>query len=119
MISTDQLQDLIIEGIQNKKGRSITVVDLSGIDSASARKFIIAEGTSTMQVSSIAESVGDHVRERTGFKPFNGDGRDGSEWIVLDFGDIWVHVFVHEARLRYSLEDLWSDAVITDIPDLD
>lgn len=119
MISTKDLQKLIIEGIQERKGRGITVVDLSDIESASARCFIIAEGTSTMQVSSIAESIGDYVRKQSGFKPFNADGQYGADWIVLDYGDIWVHVFTREARQHYNLEDLWSDAGITEVPDLD
>ena len=119
MIATDRLQQLIIEGIQERKGRAITVVDLSHIDSASARKFIIAEGTSRQQVSAIAESVGDYVRISAGEKPFNADGADGDEWIVLDYGDMWVHIFTREARQYYKLEDLWNDARITDVPDLD
>lgn len=119
MIETDRLQQLIIEGIQERKGRGITVVDLSHLESASARKFIIAEGTSRQQVSAIAESVGDYVRINGNEKPFNADGADGDEWIVLDYGDIWVHVFTREARMFYNLEDLWNDARITEIPDLD
>lgn len=119
MIATDSLKSLIIEGIRERKGRGITVVDLSNIESASARGFIIAEGTSRQQVSAIAESVGDYVRIHGNEKPFNADGADGDEWIVLDYGDIWVHVFTREARQYYRLEDLWSDAVITEIPDLD
>lgn len=119
MIETDRLQQLIIEGIQERKGRAITLVDLSHIDSASAREFIIAEGTSRQQVSAIAESVADYVRINGSEKPFNADGADGDEWIVLDYGDIWVHIFTREARLYYKLEDLWNDARITEVPDLD
>lgn len=119
MIETNLLQKLIIEGIQEKKGRKITVVDLHNIESSSAREFIIAEGTSRQQVSAIAEGVGDYVRLHANEKPYNADGADGDEWIVLDFGDIWVHIFTREARQYYNLEDLWSDAEITDIPDLD
>lgn len=118
-VATDT-HELIIDAIRDRKGRAITVVDMSDIPGASARSFIIAEGTSTTQVGSIA----DHLRERllkdAGTKPFNSDGmRDNSEWVVLDYGDIWVHIFMPETRRRYNLEDLWNDAVITDIPDLD
>ena len=68
--------------------------------------------------------IADRLRERLlddiGMKPFNSDGENtNSEWIVLDYGDVWVHVFLPEARRRYNLEDLWNDAVITDYPDLD
>ncbi len=50
-----------------------------------------------MHVASIVESVADYVRIHSGIKPFNADGNDGSEWIVLDYGDIWAHIFLPEA----------------------
>ena len=121
MISTEELTRLIIEGIHDRKGRGVTVVDMSHIESAAAQRFIIAQGTSTMQVMAIAESVVEYVRTHTdpAVKPYNEDGAGNAEWIVIDYGNVWVHIFMPEARLRYSLEDLWGDAVITDIPDLD
>ena len=119
MTTHEELQKLIIDGIQDRKGRKITVVDLSHIDSASARGFIISEGTSRQQVSAIADSVGEYLRKNANIKPFNADGTDGDEWIVLDYGDYWVHIFTREAREFYKIEELWSDAIITNIPDLD
>lgn len=119
MSPNKELQQLIIEGIQERKGRHITIVDMSHIDSAAARAFVIAEGTSTMHAASVADSVVEYVREKGNDKPFNADGLVNSEWIVLDYGDIWVHIFVPETRMRYNLEELWSDARLTDVPDLD
>lgn len=119
MIDNNNLQELVIEGITDRKGKKITIVDMSQIESAAASKFIIAEGTSTMQVAAIADSVREYVRINGDVKPYNYDGYQNAEWIVIDYGDTLVHIFVPEARQRYSLEDLWSDAVITDIPDLD
>lgn len=112
-------EELIIEGVQDRKGRNITIVDMTAIEAAPVAKFIIAEGTSSMQVSAIADSVRDYVQRNGGTKPYNYDGYTNSEWIVVDYGDVMVHVFVPEARTRYCLEELWSDAKITDIPDLD
>lgn len=119
MTNKRSLHQDIIEGIQNRKGRNITVVDMSAIESAAASYFIIAEGTSKMHVGSIADSVREYVQETTGTKPYNYDGYTNSEWIVIDYGDTLVHIFVPEARQHYNLEDLWSDAVITEIPNLD
>ncbi len=110
---------LIIEGIQEKKGKNIVLLDLSAIETAAAHEFIVCEGSSTMQVSSIADSIRDYVLENGGVKPYNYDGYRNSEWIVIDYGDILVHVFYKEAREHYNLEELWCDAVITKIPDLD
>lgn len=119
MSENSELQQLIIEGIQERKGKKITLVDMSAIESAPTRLFVIAEGTSTMQVASIADSVREYVQEHCGQKPYNYDGYANSEWIVIDYGWAMVHIFVPQARERYNLEELWNDAIITDIPDLD
>lgn len=119
MTSSQDIQQLIVEGIQERKGRKITVVDLSEIESAAASKFIICEGNSTMQVSAIADSIREYLLETSRIKPYNYDGYGNSEWIVIDYGDTLVHVFTPVVRERYNLEELWSDAVITEIPDLD
>lgn len=119
MTENINLQQLIIEGIQEKKGHRISVVDLSDIESAAASRFIICEGTSSMQVNAIADSVRDYLLENARVKPYNYDGYSNSQWIVIDYGDTLVHVFLPDVRRRYNLEDLWSDAKITEIPDLD
>lgn len=119
MTSTKDLKELIIEGIQDRKGHGITVIDLSHIDTAATGAFIIAEGNSTTHVGAVADSVEEYVRKNGGIKPFGIDGEDGSDWIVLDYGSIWVHIFLPQTRHRYNLEELWSDAKITDVPDID
>lgn len=108
---------LIIEGLRDRKGRDITILDLRDVDSAPARKFVIASGTSTMHVASLADNVREHLLEEARIKPYNYDGYGASSWIVIDYGDIMVHVFLPETRLRYDLESLWSDAAITRLPD--
>ena len=118
-INTSVLLDSIIESIRERKGKSITLVDLSDIDSSAASNFIICEGTSTTQVNSIADNIREQLLEQHGVKPYNYDGYSNSQWIVLDYGDTFVHVFLPDVRRRYNLEELWSDAKITEIPDLD
>lgn len=114
-----QLRPIIIEGIQERKGRSISVVDLSGIESAPVSEFIICQGNSNQQVAAIADSVRDYLLENYGIKPYNYDGYRNAQWIVIDYGDTLVHVFTRETRQLYNLEELWADAPITEIPDLD
>ncbi len=114
-----KLIDTIIEGIQEKKGKRITTVDLSEIESAAASHFIICEGNSTTQVSAIADSIREYVRETTGVKPFGYDGYQNGQWIIIDYGSVLAHVFLPEYRDYYKLEQLWSDAKLADIPDLD
>lgn len=110
---------LVIEGIRNRKGKKITIVDMSEIDGASTNKFIICQGSSTMQVASIADSVREYLQEQEDIKPYNYDGYQNAQWIVIDYGDVFVHVFLPDVREHYNLEELWSDAAITEVPDLD
>ena len=72
-----------------------------------------------MQVSAIADSVREYVQEKSGVKPFNYDGYRNSQWIVIDYGTIYVHVFLPEYREYYNLEQMWNDAEIKEIPDID
>lgn len=110
---------LITEGIQERKGRGITIVDLSDIEGAAVQGFVICQGTSPTQVSAIADSVRDYLLENAGIKPYNYDGYQNSRWIVIDYGHILVHIFLPEERERYNLEELWSDAKLTEVADLD
>ncbi len=109
----------MIEAIQEKKGRNIVHVDLNGIETAAAQGFVIATGNTPMQVETIADSVREYVEKHAGQRPFNYDGYQNAQWIIIDYGNIFVHVFVPDFRERYNLENLWADAQINTIPDLD
>lgn len=118
-MSKENLLKTIIEGIQEKKGKKIVTVDLTPIQSSSAQYFIICEGHSTTQVSAIADSVREYVRDHSDTKPYSYDGYQNSQWVIIDYGNIYVHVFLPESRNFYKLEQLWSDAKLTAIPDLE
>lgn len=113
------LRNAIIAGIQDRKGYNITVVDLSDIDTAPAHEFIICQGNSNQHVSSVADSVREYLLGNHGVKPYNYDGYRNSQWIVIDYGETLVHIFTPETRQLYNLEELWADAVVTEVPDLD
>lgn len=111
-------RDIIIDTIRDRKGYGITILDLEDVPGAPASEFIIATGNSTTQVGSIADHLEDRLRTDAGMKPYNVDGQRNAEWVVMDYGDIWIHVFLPEARTRYSLEELWSDAAVTEVLDM-
>lgn len=114
-----KLIQTIIEGIQEKKGKKIVTVDLTKIESSSAQYFIICQGGSPMQVAAIADSVRETALDKMGVKPFNYDGYRNAQWIVIDYGHIYVHIFQPEQRNYYKLEQLWSDAKLTELPDVE
>lgn len=119
VIDDKLMRNLIIDAIQDKKGKAISIVDLSEIESAPAPEFIVCEGRTPQQVAAIADSVRDSLLEKARVKPYNYDGYRNSQWIVIDYGTTLVHVFVPDARSMYNLEELWSDAKIELVPDLD
>ena len=118
MEGTSILIKNIIEGIQEKKGKRISVVDMTKIPNTAFGYFVICEAESSTQVGAIAESVRRYVSKMLKIKPFSTDGHENAEWIIADYGDVLVHVFRREAREFYRLEELWEDAVITTIDDL-
>lgn len=119
MTETSELIQRIIEGIQEKKGFDITHIDLSHLEYATTTDFIIGTGNTKIQVEAIADSVREYVQEKTGQKPYNYDGYQNSQWIVIDYGTVFAHIFLPEERQRYNLEELWADANIKQIPNLD
>lgn len=119
MNKTKSLVKRITEGIQEKKGKRIIVADLTEIEDTICKYFIICEGNTPNQLTAITESVYDYVREKTGEKPFGVDGLRNAQWIALDYSDVLVHIFLPEVRKFYNLENLWADAKLTEIPDMD
>ena len=118
MDNTQDLLEKVIEGIQDKKGNRITVVDLQEIDDAICRYMVVCQGGSTTQVGAIANNVVDHVRTHNGDKPIAQDGRKNMEWVAIDFGSVMTHIFLPETREYYKLEQLWEDAKLTQIEDI-
>ena len=117
---TAGLVDRIVDAIQDKKGHSITVADVSAIDGTICQAFVICQGNSPAQIDAIARSVGDKLRMGSeDIRPLNVVGLRQCRWVAMDYVDVLVHIFLPDERRFYNLENLWADAVITDIPDLD
>lgn len=106
----DPIVEFAIHGLQEKKGKDITVLDLSGIHTAVCKYFVVCSGDSTTQVQALADSVEEEVRKATGEKPWHTEGYDNKEWILIDYADVVIHIFLPEVREFYGLEDLWADA---------
>lgn len=119
MNKTNDLVKNIIEGIQEKKGQKIIVADLTEIEDTICNYFVICQGNSPSQISVIADSIWECVHEGTGYKPAAIDGLRNAQWVAMDYSDVLVHIFLPETRAFYNLENLWADAKLTHIPDID
>ena len=102
--------------LNDKKGEDIKIIDITGI-SVLADYFIIANGTSDSQVNALVDNVEEELH-KAGYSLKQREGQASGSWVLLDFGDIIVHVFDKDNRLFYDLERIWKDGKITDIADL-
>ncbi len=112
------LTDLIIDCIQDIKGKNILKLDLRKLDEAPADFFILCEGDSSTQINSISENIVKRVKEELGIRPSHVEGKQVSNWVLVDYFDVIVHVFYPETRRFYEIEDLWSDAKTTEYQDI-
>ena len=111
---SEQLALTIVKAIQEKKGENIKMLDLRDIDTAVTDFFVICHAQSDTQVDAIFRSIDEIVKKELGLDPYQIEGTDYSNWILLDYVDVVAHVFREEIRDFYRLEELWADAKTTD-----
>jgi ribosome-associated protein len=114
--ASELLVKAIVEGMQENKAKDIVILDLRNLTSAVCDFFVLCSGDSSTQVDGIANSIARFTRKELKEKPWHIEGKSNSEWILLDYVNVVSHVFYKDARSFYELEDLWADAIRTDIP---
>ena len=112
-----RVTESIVKGLFEKKGEKVALIDLRNIENRICDYFVITHAASTKQVDSLAWSVEDVVRKETGHKPFHIEGRENCIWVLLDYGDILVHIFQQPYREFYNLESLYADGRLTMLED--
>ena len=116
---TELLLKQIIASMQDKKAKDIVSINLSKIENSITNYFVICSGKSTTQVDSIYDNIIDNVNENLNVKPFHREGYENSEWILIDYFDIVVHIFIGDTRKFYKLEELWADGVLKEYENVD
>lgn len=112
-VSTEKMMaQIACKAIDDKKGQDIKVIDIHNV-SVIADYFVIASGTNSNQVQAIVDNVEEQLG-RAGFEAKQIEGNRNSSWILMDYGDVIVHVFDEENRLFYDLERIWRDGKILD-----
>ena len=105
---------MICEGIRNKKGIDIIVINLMNILNAPCSFFVICTGTSQTHINAISNGVQDILKEKLNLTKWKEEGK-GSNWHLLDYSDIVIHILKEETRNFYALEDLWKDGQLNEI----
>jgi len=111
--NVEQKRELILEAIREKKGHEIVSIDLSEVENSICDCFIICHGESVTQVGAITDSIEKKMKEEASIRAHHVEGLRNSQWVLLDFFDILVHVFQKEYRSFYRLEELWADGKVT------
>ena len=118
VFSQEELNDLIIDSIQDIKGKKIIKLDLRKLDDAPTDYFIICEGTSNIQVKAICDNVRKRLKQEASTYPTHVEGEQSARWVCIDYFNTVVHIFYTETRTFYDLEDLWSDALFVEYESL-
>lgn len=107
MNQSKEMARIAYNALNDKKGEDIRIIDITGV-SVLADYFIIANGNSDSQVNALVDNVEEELHKE-GYTLRQREGRSSGNWVLLDFGDIIVHVFDKENRLFYDLERIWQD----------
>lgn len=107
MLSIDELEQLAVNALEELKGNEITVIDVSEQTDVASR-MVIASGTSNRHVRSLADNVAMEAK-RADAPPLSKEGEDSGEWVLVDLGEVLVHVMLPETRDYYNLEKFWED----------
>lgn len=113
-VSTEKMMaQIACKAIDDKKGQDIKIIDIHNV-SVIADYFVIASGTNSNQVQAIVNNVEEQLG-RAGFEAKQIEGNRNSSWILMDYGDVIVHVFDEENRLFYDLERIWRDGKVLEM----
>ena len=116
-LKSEEIADKVVEALQDSKAHQIVKIDLRKIENCFCNFFVICHGTSGTHIAGMTDAVEEHVRKEINERPFHVEGQHSSQWVVLDYGDVVVHIFDKELRDYYQLEEFWADADMIVVPD--
>tara|TARA_B100000900_G_scaffold90603_1_gene73883 strand:+ start:105 stop:476 length:372 start_codon:yes stop_codon:yes gene_type:complete len=111
----DSLISNIVDGIENVKGLDVSILDLRDIENTVCKYFVVCTGSSNTHVSAIVSAITKKVSKEMKEKPFQTEGNENAEWVLIDYINVVVHVFQKQIREYYSIEELWGDAKTTKV----
>ncbi|UZD24737.1 ribosome silencing factor [Algoriphagus halophytocola] len=114
-MTAEELSKVIVKGMEEKKASDIVLMDLRDIKNTVTDFFVICSGNSDTQLEAIADSVEEQVYKAGEGNPWKSEGKNGQQWILVDYVNVVAHIFLKDKRSFYGLEDLWGDAKVTRI----
>jgi ribosome-associated protein len=116
-IETEQMTSVVVQAMVEKKAAAVRILDGAEL-LAYTDRFILCSGASPRQVRAIAEHVMMVMKKDHNILPIGVEGRGTDQWVLVDFGIVVIHVFTHDSRQYYALDDLWLDAPQISVADL-
>jgi len=114
-MTAEELCKVIVKGMEDKKASDIVMMDLREIFTTMTDFFVICSATSDTQVDGISNAIEEEVYKTNKEKPWMSEGKNTNQWVLLDYVNVVVHIFLKDKREFYQLEELWGDAKITKI----
>jgi ribosome-associated protein len=115
---TEKLVDEIVNGLLEKKGKNIVTLDLREIDNAVTDFYVVCSGDSNTQVNALAGSVEEEVKKALKDRPWHVEGTSNGEWVLMDYINVVVHIFLRGQREHYNIEGLWADAIVKEFDEV-
>jgi len=114
-MTSQEISQLIVKGMEERKAEDIVLMDLRHVKGAITDFFVLCSGNSDTQVEAISESIQESIFKNLKENPWKKEGFTNKEWILLDYVNVVAHVFKKDKRQYYALEELWGDAKLTTI----
>jgi ribosome-associated protein len=109
----------IVAACQEKKAKNIVIVDMTELPGTICRYFVICEGKTPTQVVAISDEIVGYLKKKKKEYPISIDGLREGRWVGIDYGTVIVLIFLPELREFYNIENLWADAKLESVPDID
>lgn len=105
----EMLSKIAVEAIRSKKGRQVTLIDFDGVEGSLFEYYLLCTANSPSHVDALADEIEKQVKELTGISPRRVEGLQNCQWVLLDYFDVIIHVFLAETREFYNMEAMWKD----------
>lgn len=103
------LAEIAVKAIQSKKGRQITMIDFDGVEGSLFEYYVLCTANSPSHVDALADETEKQIKEITGISPRRVEGLQNCQWVLLDYFDLVIHIFLAETREFYNIEAMWKD----------
>ncbi|MCI6644958.1 MAG: ribosome silencing factor [Candidatus Onthomorpha sp.] len=103
------LAEIAVKAIQSKKGRQITMIDFDGVEGSLFEYYVLCTANSPSHVDALADETERQIKEITGISPRRVEGLQNCQWVLLDYFDVVIHIFLAETREFYNIEAMWKD----------